>query len=279
VPPLAVLALGKLGGSELGYASDLDIVFVYDGGIDDHEAATRVAQRLTWALGAMLEEGKLYDVDTRLRPSGQKGTLVSSLAAWRTYHRSSAQLWERQALIKCRAVAGDPALGAAIEADAARFVHAEDLSPPVVAAAIRTMRERIEKEIAREGPRRTDLKAGRGGLIDIEFAAQYLQLAHGAQIPALRVRGTRPALDAARAAGLLGEAAHATLLGGYRFLRTIENRLRIVHDRPIHEYPSDPVELDRLARRAGYPSSGALDRAYLAWTEDVRAVYEELLGK
>lgn len=278
VPPMAVLALGKLGGRELGYASDLDVIFVYEGGLEEHEVATRVAQRLTWALGAMLEEGKLYQVDTRLRPSGHKGTLVSSVEGWRSYHRSSAQLWERQALIKCRAVAGDAVLGGAIEDDAARFVYAEDLSPPIVAAAIRTMRERIEKEIAREGPRRTDLKAGRGGLIDIEFAAQYLQLAHGAQVPGLRVSGTRPALDAARAAGLVGEAAHATLAGGYRFLRTIENRLRIVHDRPIHEYPSDPVELDRLARRAGYPSSGALDRAYLAWTEDVRAVYEELLG-
>jgi glutamate-ammonia-ligase adenylyltransferase len=278
VPPLAVLGLGKLGGAELGYASDLDIIFVYDGGVDEHEAATKVAQRLTWALGAVLEEGRLYQVDTRLRPSGQKGTLVSSLEAWRAYHRSSAQLWERQALIKCRAVAGDAGLGRLVEEDAARFVYAEDLSPPVVAAAIRAMRERIEKEIAREGPTRTDLKAGRGGLVDVEFAAQYLQLAHGARAPGLRVRATRAALDAARAGGLLGEAAHATLTGGYRFLRTIENRLRIVHDRPIHEYPRDPLELDRLARRAGIASAAALERAYQAWTRDVRAAYEALLG-
>src|SRR5262249_756376 len=111
VPPMAVLGLGKLGGGELGYASDLDVIFVYDGDVDALEAATKVAQRLTWALGASLDEGRLYQVDTRLRPSGQKGTLVSSVAGWREYHRSSAQLWERQALIKCRTVAGDPALG------------------------------------------------------------------------------------------------------------------------------------------------------------------------
>jgi glutamate-ammonia-ligase adenylyltransferase len=277
VPPMAVIGLGKLGAGELGYASDLDLVFIYEGGAEDrgeHEAATKVAQRLVTALGAMLEEGRLYEVDTRLRPSGRKGTLVSSLEAWRTYHRSSAQLWERQALIKCRAVAGDRALGAAVEVQAEAFVYAEDPPAPAVAAAIRTMRARIEKEIAR-GP---DLKAGRGGLLDVEFAAQYLQLAHGARIPGLRVRATRPALAAARAAGVIDEPTHAALDGGYRFLRTIENRLRIVHDRPIHAYPRDPVELDKLARRTGYRSAGALDRAYLAWTRDVRSAYERLLG-
>jgi glutamate-ammonia-ligase adenylyltransferase len=140
------------------------------------------------------------------------------------------------------------------------------------------MRARIEKEIAQEGPTRTDLKAGRGGLVDVEFAAQFLQLAHGASHAGLRVRGTRPALAAAHAAGLIDEPTHATLSGGYQFLRTIENRLRIVHDRPIHEYPRDPAALDQLARRTGYRSAGALDRAYLGWTRDVRSAYERLLG-
>jgi [glutamine synthetase] adenylyltransferase / [glutamine synthetase]-adenylyl-L-tyrosine phosphorylase len=278
VPPMAVLGLGKLGGRELGYASDLDLVFVYDGGVDEHEAATRVAQRLVGALGAVLEEGRLYEVDTRLRPSGQQGTLVSSVSAWREYHRSAAQLWERQALLRLRAVAGDPELGRAIEAEAASFAYAEDLSPAVVAGSIASMRARIEKEIGREERGTNDLKAGRGGLIDVEFAAQFLQLAPGGRHPGLRARATLAALAGARQAGLLDEASHATLLGGYRFLRLVENRLRIVHDRPIHEYPRDPAELDKLARRAGFPSAGALDRAYLAWTRDVRAVYERLLG-
>ncbi|HVQ24703.1 MAG TPA: bifunctional [glutamate--ammonia ligase]-adenylyl-L-tyrosine phosphorylase/[glutamate--ammonia-ligase] adenylyltransferase, partial [Planctomycetota bacterium] len=144
-PPLAVLGLGKLGARELGYAGDLDLVFVYQGGVDEHEAAARLAQRLVSALGAFLEEGRLYEVDTRLRPSGQQGTLVSSVEAWLDYHRSSAQLWERQALIRCRAVAGDPVLGSHLEREAERFVYAEGTDARTVGDAIARMRERIEK--------------------------------------------------------------------------------------------------------------------------------------
>src|SRR5262249_31999232 len=158
-PPMAVIGLGKLGAGELGYASDLDLVFIYDGGVDEHEGASKVAQRLVNALGAMLEEGRLYEVDTRLRPSGRKGTLGSSLEPGRSSHQRSAQLGEGQALIKCRAVAGDRALGAAVEEQAAAFVYAADPPAAVVAEAIKSMRERIEKELA-HGP---DLKAGRGG--------------------------------------------------------------------------------------------------------------------
>jgi len=273
-PPLAVLGLGKLGARELGYAGDLDLVFVYQGGVDEHEAAARLAQRLVSALGAFLEEGRLYEVDTRLRPSGQQGTLVSSVEAWLDYHRSSAQLWERQALIRCRAVAGDPVLGSQLEREAERFVYAEGTDARTVGDAIARMRERIEKELSEEG----DIKAGRGGIIDVEFAAQYLQLAHGARHPGLRVRSTLPALAAARDARLIDEGTHDTLAGGYRFLRRIENRLRIVHDRPIHEFPADADELDKLARRAGFASAAALDRAYLAWTRDVRAAYKNLFS-
>jgi glutamate-ammonia-ligase adenylyltransferase len=278
-PPLAVLALGKLGARELGYAGDLDLVFVYEGGVDEHEAASRLAQRLVSALGAFLEEGRLYEVDTRLRPSGQQGTLVSSVAAWLDYHASAAQLWERQALIRCRAVAGDPALGARLEREAERFVYAGEPGARQIAEGIARMRERIERELAAPGEERGigHIKAGRGGIIDVEFAAQYLQLVHGARHPELRVRATLPALAAARGAGLIDEATHETLAGGYRFLRRIENRLRIVHDRPIHEFPAEADELDKLARRAGFASAAALDRAYLAWTRDVRAAYLRLL--
>ncbi len=268
LPRMAVLGLGKLGACELGYASDLDVIFVYDGDEpDDHELATKIAQRLVHALSAMLDEGRLYEVDTRLRPSGRKGTLVSSLAAWRRYHAHDAQLWERQALIKCRAVAGDEALGRTVEDEAQRFVYSGTPDAAAVAHAVLAMRERMERELGHEG----NIKAGRGGLVDVEFAAQVLQLVHGPAIPGLRTRATLPALAAAVAAGVLAPAEHEILEGGYRFLRRVENRLRIVHDRPIHEYPSDPAELDRLARRAGFPSAGALDRAYLSWTRDVRA--------
>lgn len=279
VAPMSVVGLGKLGGRELGYGSDLDLVFVYDGDVEDHEAMTKLAQRLVNALAAYLEEGRLYEVDTRLRPSGQKGTLVSSLTAWRQYHQAEAKLWERQALIKARAIAGDPALGAVVEAEAARHVYERPVPDArAVADEIAHMRERIEKELARESSGPYDIKTGRGGLLDVEFAAQYVQLVHGPARPELRVRSTVTALDRAAAAGLVDEETRATLVGGYRFLRRLEHRLRIVQDRPIHELPHDAAVLDMLARRTGFPSGSSLERAYLNWTRDVRASYERLLG-
>jgi glutamate-ammonia-ligase adenylyltransferase len=276
--PMTVLALGKHGGRELGYASDLDLVFVYDGNLDDPEIMTKLAQRLVHALGAVLEEGRLYAVDTRLRPSGQKGTLVSSLGAWRAYHASKAALWERQALIKARAVAGDAALGRLLEREIEAHVYEGPRAVPhAVAQAMRAMRERMERELAHERGGTYDIKTGRGGIVDVEFAAQYLQLVHGPDVPILRVRATVDALERAQAAGVLAEATAAALVGGYRFLRRLEHRMRIVHDRPTHELPSDPVELDKLARRTGMPSAPALERAYLTFTREVRTCYLKLL--
>jgi glutamate-ammonia-ligase adenylyltransferase len=273
-PPLCVLALGKLGSSELGYASDLDLVFLYEGDVDQHDAATKVAQRLVRALATNLEEGRLYEVDTRLRPSGNQGTLVSSLTAWRSYHAGEAKLWERQALCRARVACGDPALGALVEREIVEIVWGRPVGDPrPIAAAIAEMRERVERELA--GPR--DIKVGRGGLLDVEFAAQYLQLAFGHDHPSLRVRGTAAALAAAAAAGLVSEELRARLTDGLAFLRRLENRLRIVHDRPIHQLPEDPAELEPLARRLGYPSGQAVRRATLDWTREVRAGYEEIV--
>jgi glutamate-ammonia-ligase adenylyltransferase len=277
VPRMAVLGLGKLGARELGYAADLDLVFVYEGDIEDHELATRLAQRLTNALAAHLEAGRLYEVDARLRPSGNQGTLVSSFTGWKNYHAESSQLWERQALIKLRPVAGDAALGRLVE-DHARDVIYSRAPTEDIAEGIRTMRARIEKELAHEAPGAYDIKTGKGGLIDIEFAAQYLQLAHGAAHPALRVRGTIAALEAAANAGVIDPGLRDVLVGAWRFLRKLEHRMRIVHDRAIHELPQG-AELVKLARRMGLSSAGALERAYLVWTRDVRACYVKLLGQ
>ncbi|HKA89964.1 MAG TPA: hypothetical protein VKE22_20020, partial [Haliangiales bacterium] len=273
-PPLVVLGLGKLGARELGYASDLDLVFVFDGGVDEMDAASRLAQRLVGALGAHLEEGRLYEVDTRLRPSGRQGTLVSSLAAWQRYHAESAAPWERQALVRARVVCGDAALGRTVEDDLALFVYGPGPGPSEWAAAIAAMRDKIDRELGREG----DLKAGRGGILDIEFATQFLQLAYGGLHDGLRTRSTFAALRAAREAGLIDDDTYGTLDGGYRFLRKIENRLRIVHDRPIHEFPKDPAELDKLARRAGFASAPAMLHAYRDLAAAARAAFRRLLS-
>jgi glutamate-ammonia-ligase adenylyltransferase len=291
---LAVLGLGKLGGHELGYAADLDVVFVYTGDDGESDGAaplatvewfSRCAQRLLNALRQRTPRGRLYEIDTRLRPSGSQGLLVTSLAGWRRYHAEDARLWERQALIKLRPVAGDRELGAQVARLAADTVYGQ---PPdaaggarAIADAILQMRDRIERELGADptGKRLTgDLKVGAGGVIDVEFAAQYLQLVHGHAHPALRTTGTAAALEAAAAAGVAPAGDVELLAQGYRFLRKIEHRLRVVHDQPIHRLPEARGELDKLARRSGFPDGGVLLEHVERWQHDIRATYLRLLG-
>jgi [glutamine synthetase] adenylyltransferase / [glutamine synthetase]-adenylyl-L-tyrosine phosphorylase len=285
---LAVLGLGKLGGRELGYAADLDVVFVYTG--DDGESGgdrplatvtwfTRLAQRLLGALRQHTPRGRLYQLDTRLRPSGSHGLLVTSLAGWRRYHAEDARLWERQALVKLRPVAGDRALGEQVAALARATVYGPPPAtlggPRAIADAIGHMRDRIERELA--GARGDDLKLGAGGTMDVEFAAQYLQLVHGHAHPALRTTGTAPALAAAEALALAPPGDAPLLAQGYRFLRHLEHRLRVVHDQPIHRLPAAPAELAKLARRSGFPDGGALRDHLARWQRDIRAAYLRVL--
>jgi glutamate-ammonia-ligase adenylyltransferase len=280
---MAVLAMGKLGGGELGYASDLDVVFVFGGDgttagarpLDNVEYWTRAAQRLMTALHARTPRGRLYDVDARLRPSGSQGLLVSSLAAWRRYHESDARAWERQALTKLRPVAGDAALGAQAAGIAADCVWSGTPDRTAVARGVREMRDRIERELGAPG----DLKAGVGGVVDVEFAAQALALAYGHDHAALRIPATVGVLAAAAAAGVADADDCALLSEGYRFLRLVEHRLRIVHDRAVHRLPDDAVELERLARRAGFPDGPSLTARTARWRDDIRAAADRILAR
>jgi len=209
-----------------------------------------------------------------LRPSGSQGLLVSSLAAWRRYHEQDARLWERQALIKLRPVAGDATLGAEVARLAADTVYGAPHDAHQVADAITSMRDRIERELGSKH----DLKMGAGGVIDVEFAAQYLQLVHGHAHPPLRTTGTSTALRAAARLGIVPDETLELLDQGYRFLRGIEHRLRVVHDQPIHRLPEARDELDRLARRSGFPDGAALLERVERWQRDIRAAYRTLLG-
>jgi glutamate-ammonia-ligase adenylyltransferase len=285
---LAVVGLGKLGGRELTYASDLDVIFIYSGagtdgatsGITRQEFFVRVATRLISALGSWMDEGRLYEVDTRLRPSGQHGALVSAVGAFAEYHEKQAWLWERQALIRARFVAGDEPLGRVLEGLAHEYVYGRTAggAPAAMAEEIARLRARMERELSREGPGEYNIKSGRGGLVDVEFVTQYLQLCHGGVDARLRARGTFDALTALTAAGILTEDLGQTLSEAYVFLRRLENRLRIVQDRSISELRSDPLEIDKLARRMGYhePSGGSGARLladYLRHTGRVRDLY------
>jgi glutamate-ammonia-ligase adenylyltransferase len=233
--PLAVIGMGKLGGRELNYASDIDVVFA---GAGDPRPVLAVAR-----------QGWRVDVD--LRPEGRDGPLTRSLDSYLAYWDRWADTWEFQALIKARAVAGDAQLGQAFLAEAGQRVWnrpfgAEDLR------AVRAMKARTEGEVARRGLSNRELKLGPGGIRDVEFAIQLLQLVHGRADPALRSATTLSALAELASAGYVATEDAAALDEAYRFLRAVEHRLQLVEGQQVHALPVDPAAGVRLARVMGF---------------------------
>jgi [glutamine synthetase] adenylyltransferase / [glutamine synthetase]-adenylyl-L-tyrosine phosphorylase len=278
---IVTLAFGKLGGGELNYNSDLDLIFVYDAAatlVAAQEQFSKFAQRLITVLQTTTREGIVYRIDTRLRPSGRSGPLVTSLDGFRRYHESSARVWERQALIKARPVAGNATLAEAVAAIVTAFVYRAPLTP-AEAHEIRRLRQRMERELARESHARINIKTGRGGLVDVEFVTQMLQLSYGVQEPRLRVRNTLEGLQVLHEVGVLPAADHALLTDGYRFLRRVENALRLARDRPVEDLDRGRMDLTAVAKRMGLSAAGgdageALWREYEVRREAVRACYE-----
>jgi glutamate-ammonia-ligase adenylyltransferase len=219
----------------------------------------------------------------QLRPSGKSGPLVSSLAAFREYHKSSSQLWERQALIKTRYVAGDALLGKEVESITAAFAYAKALEREDI-GEIHHLRMRMERELAGENESRFNLKKGRGGLVDIEFLTQMLQLAHGQRVPKLRQRETLKALKALHEENILKSSEYRLLSDGYLFLRRLDHRLRLERDQSIDAFEAEPGRLDSIAKALGYKGNRAkrhdhksgrqLLRDYQLRREKLRACYE-----
>jgi glutamate-ammonia-ligase adenylyltransferase len=243
----AVVGYGSLGGEELGFGSDLDLVFLYetDGDVvsdgarplDAARWCARLAQKVVALLGTVTAAGRLFDVDVRLRPDGAKGLLVSPLAGFADYQRQRAWTWEHQALVRARCVAGDTALGVRFEA-----TRAEVLARPRDAATLRddvaAMRARMRGELDRSAPARFDLKQGEGGLVDLEFLLQFIVLRDAARDAALLgPRDTPALLDAACAAGALGADACAGLRGAHAVL--LDAGLRCTLDRRMRLVPED----------------------------------------
>jgi glutamate-ammonia-ligase adenylyltransferase len=264
-PGFSIVGMGKLGGAELGYASDLDLLFVFrdDGAstgperISHPEYFSKLADRVTKILTSITAEGAAYRVDARLRPGGQKGEVAVSLPGLEGYLDRQADLWERQAYIKARPVAGDPAVGDAFRTLTRRFVY-EGPDEPDLAERILAMRQRISAERVSTSGKTTHVKLGSGGILEIEFLVQYLQLRHGRTHPSLRTPGTLDALTALATERILPAADVATLEAAYRFLRRVETRLRIVADLSVNTLPGAPGKLERLARRMGYAPAGAV---------------------
>jgi glutamate-ammonia-ligase adenylyltransferase len=239
---LSVIGMGKLGGDELNYASDIDLMFVGDGDPDELERHAREVIDLT---------GHAFRVDTTLRPEGRSGPLVRSLESYEAYWDRWAEPWEFQALLKARPVAGDRPLGARFADTAQRWLwnrpfRADDLR------SLRAMKERTEGEVARRGLTDRDVKLGRGGLRDIEFAVQLLQLVHGQVDADLRSPNTLEALGELAGADYVDPSDARELHDAYCFLRDVEHRLQLVDEQQVHTVPDDPVERDHLARVLGF---------------------------
>ena len=293
-----IVGMGKLGGMELNYHSDLDIIFIYEGEGEtrpveetdpkrfrpqsSQQYFVRLAQRIISILTLITQEGYVYQIDTRLRPSGNQGPLVTSLPAYRKYHEGSAAPWERQALIKARVATGSAKLAASYETLTAEIVFERPL-PENLAEEIYRLRQRMEKELGKEDDQHRNIKTGRGGMVDVEFIAQYLQLRHGKDNPALRRRNSVDALAALHAENLISTVDHENLEAGYKFLRRLENKLRLVHDQSVNELTADPAALAKLARHLGYPeTSGHPEKLFLAdyakTTQIIREIFNRILN-
>ncbi|MBV9269130.1 MAG: hypothetical protein JO061_23375, partial [Acidobacteriaceae bacterium] len=291
----SVIALGKLGGRELNYSSDIDLMFVYSGNgetsgphsITNKEFFKKVANQLTTLLSTYTLAGLCYRIDLRLRPEGSLGDVAISLEGAKEYYAKRARDWELQMLIKARVAAGDDAPGREL----LEYVEPSIYSTTLDFSTIETMsatRERISEKLARKRLRKSelDVKLARGGIRDIEFLVQCLQRLHGARDAALRHGGTLFALRRLLEGGLISESEHHRLSGAYEFLRHLEHRLQLEDDRQTHALPADPREMEAVARRmppSEFNSSArTVTHVQLLQTlnhhlENVQSIYERIV--
>ncbi|MFJ9318958.1 bifunctional [glutamine synthetase] adenylyltransferase/[glutamine synthetase]-adenylyl-L-tyrosine phosphorylase [Streptomyces globisporus] len=278
---LAVVAMGKCGGRELNYISDVDVIFVGEArdGVDETkamQAATRLAAHMMRICSDTTVEGTIWEVDANLRPEGRNGPLVRTLSSHLAYYQRWAKTWEFQALLKARAVAGDPELGAE---------YVEAVSPLVWGAAdrenfvadVQKMRRRVVDNIPADRIER-ELKLGPGGLRDVEFAVQLLQLVHGRSDASLHSGSTLEALRALAEGGYVGRADAAQLDEAYRFLRAMEHRIQLYRLRRTHLVPEDEADLRRLGRSLGMRTDpvAELNKAWKRHASVVRRLHEKI---
>ena len=278
-----VAALGKLGGGELTVHSDLDLVFVFRGEQGDGALFSRcetLVKKLYRFLEAPTSEGIAYHLDTRLRPEGTTGALALPVDRFAAYLVDRAERWERLAWTRYRVLTGSPALSEEMNRLVTGFVYGD--RDPALPGYTRHIRSRMETELGKErGGDRFDLKVGRGGLADIDFLLQLLQIHHGANLPEWRVAGSRRLLAGSPASPMLGADDWARLRDAHLFLRTLETRLRIEADGGTSALSTNPNKLVVLGTRMGLPAPAgdALRRRYEEVTGDVRRIFEQGLER
>jgi glutamate-ammonia-ligase adenylyltransferase len=266
----AVIAMGKLGGQELNYSSDIDLLFIAASDASNYQ---RLGERLIEGLTRATAEGFLYRVDMRLRPWGRVGPLVTSIGGHINYLEEHARQWEKQALLKARTIAGDTAVGEAFLHRAAPLLFGSGAE--AVRTSAHAMKQRTEAYLREQGRDWGEVKLGEGSIRDVEFVVQVLQLAYGAERPEIRSRNTLDALEQLSIGGLLSADDCRVLADGYVFLRTIEHHLQLMHYRQTHALPDDEEALTHLARRLGF-SSGDAREQFLARYEQHRAAIRDV---
>src|SRR5262245_31434628 len=281
-PGFAVFALGKLGSLELNYSSDIDLLFLSGApgrsGLSpelEEVYFTRLAERLIALLSDFTEGGQLYRVDTRLRPGGSASRLVWSLQAALDYYHSEGRTWERQALIRLRPAAGDLELARSFISQIDPFIFRRTLSGEEI-AELRGLKTQLERLAAERGESETHVKIGRGGIRDVEYIVQYLQLLHGAAIPELKEANLFGVLEALEKKKLLNADETDSLRRGYRFLRQVEHRIQLAYLRQTHRLPDNPRDLRRIARGLGYEGGESFRETLAAHSARIRQVYRRL---
>lgn len=289
-----VIALGKLGSSELNYASDIDLVFIYSdagttaggssdrGKLSNREYFIKLSEAITKLVGQPAGEGAAYRVDLRLRPHGRDGALACSLDESIKYYSKSAQPWERQALIRSRAAAGSSSLFSRFAAAVQPYIYRSDISVKDALASVRLAKQKIDRHVE-QNRAGFNVKLQRGGIREIEFIAQALQLAHGGDDEWLRVPHTLISLGRLGERNLISEQERSELSEAYVFLRTLEHKLQMEHGLQTHTVPQSEAQRSLLARRMGFSSASAIalndfDRALALHTTNVRKAYDRVFA-
>ncbi|HEY7871137.1 MAG TPA: bifunctional [glutamate--ammonia ligase]-adenylyl-L-tyrosine phosphorylase/[glutamate--ammonia-ligase] adenylyltransferase [Rudaea sp.] len=281
---LVVLAMGKLGGGELNFSSDIDLILAFaENGMSDGERPlaneayfARLGQMLVKLLAEITVDGYVFRVDLRLRPFGNAGRVAMPFAAMEQYYQREGRDWERYAFIKARPVAGDIAAGKRLLASLRPFVYRKYLDYTAF-AGLREMKSLIDAEVVRKDLA-ANLKLGPGGIREIEFVVQLLQLIRGGREPSLRVNGLLPALAACERLGALSGASAKRLREAYRFLRRLENRVQMLRDEQTHELPDDEFLRTRIAAATGFADRNVLEGELGRIRAEVASEFADRLG-
>jgi glutamate-ammonia-ligase adenylyltransferase len=268
-----VIALGKHGAEELNYSSDIDLLFI---SANDPIEKLTLGQHLIDNIGKVTPEGFLYRVDMRLRPWGRDGFLVTASDGYLQYIQQHARLWEKQALLKARPIAGDIPLGEKLLAQLEPYIFSH--APEEVRASVFAMKQRTEQVLQQKGRDWGEVKLGEGSIRDVEFVVQYLQLAHGNQYPDLHGRATLQVLPRLARHHLLTHEEARILADGYTFMRTIEHYIQVMHYQQTYTMPADPDALALLAGRLGFANTNALIHRYDEHRKAIRAIYLRHVG-